>query len=326
MLSKVQGKWLVLGGLLIVLSVALFALGACASTESQAEKAAMAKVNPCNPCGATKAANPCNPCNPCGATKAANPCNPCGATKAANPCNPCGATKAANPCNPCGATKAANPCNPCGATKAANPCNPCGATKAANPCNPCGATKAANPCNPCGRANPCNPCGGGKVDAKMVMQPAGTSLYPGDRMQLVAEGQRLWNDKSLGTNGLACGICHANNGNLNKTFLKPYPHHVAMPYQQAGLDQVSAAEMVQFCMIVPMQSQPLGWSSRELAALAAYTEEVQKQFVVAVAANPCLIRTSGTNPCNPCGARNPCNPCAPRNPCNPCAPRNPCRR
>ncbi len=273
MWNKIQGKWLVLSGLGLVLLVALFALGACASTESKSET--VAKANPCNPCAAKAKLNPCNPCNPC---------------KAKNPCNPC---------NPC---KAKNPCNPC---------NPCAAK---NLCNPCG---AKNPCNPC------NPCGGGKVDAKMVMQPAGTSLYPGDRLQLVAEGKRLWNDKSIGTSGLACGICHANNGNLNKSFLKPYPHHVAMAAQRAGLKQVNAAEMVQFCMIVPMQGKPLDWGSRELAALTAYTEEVQKQFKVAVAANPCLIKASA-NPCNPCGARNPCNPCAAKNPCNPCAVKNPC--
>ena len=46
---------------------------------------------------------------------------------------------------------------------------------------------------------------GQKVDPKLVTQPAGISLYPGDRLQLVAEGQRLWNDKSLGNSGLACG-------------------------------------------------------------------------------------------------------------------------
>lgn len=294
MLNRVQGKWLVLSGLLLVIGIVLFGLGACASTDSQTESTVMAKANPCNPCAAKAKINPCNPCNPC---QAKNPCNPC---------NPCGVKVAANPCNPC---KAKNPCNPC---------NPCAAKNPCNPCNPCA---AKNPCNPC------NPCGGGRVDPKLVMQPAGTSLYPGDRLQLLAEGERLWNDKKLGNSGLACGICHANNGNLNKSFLKPYPHHVAMADQRAGLKQVNAAEMVQFCMIVPMQGKPLDWSSRELAALTAYTEEVQKKFKVAVAANPCLLKASGANPCNPCGARNPCNPCAaknPCNPCNPCAAKNPC--
>ncbi len=318
MLKKTQGKWFVLGGLLIVVAVALFALGACASTETKSDAMVMAKANPCNPCAAKAKINPCNPCAVKKAANPCNPCNPCAVKKAANPCNPCNpcavkkAANPCNPCNPCAVKKAANPCNPC---------NPCAVKKAANPCNPCA---AKNPCNPCGAKNPCNPCGGGKVDAKMVQRPAGSSMYPGDKMQLVAEGKRLWQDKSLGTSGLACGTCHVKNGNFNKTFLKPYPHYAAMPHQQAGIKQVSADEMVQFCMIVPMAGKPLDWGSRELAALAAYTGVVQQQFKAAVAANPCLIKSSAANPCNPCGARNPCNPCAAKNPCNPCAAKNPC--
>jgi cytochrome c len=243
MLKQIQGKWLVLGGLVVIVAVALFAMGTRAGAESKSDAMVMAKANPCNPCAAKAKMNPCNPC------------------------------------------------------------------------------AAKQSANPCAARNPCNPCGGGKVDAKMVTRPAGTSLHPGDHMQLVAEGKQLWADNSLGTSGLACGNCHINYGNLNKTFLEPYPHYVAMPHQQAGLQQVSADEMVQFCMIVPMAGKPLAWDSRELAALAAYTEEVQKEFKAAVAANPCMIKTS-VNPCNPCAAKakaNPCNPCAAKkNPCNPC--------
>ncbi len=296
MLKKTQGKWFVLGGLLVIVAVALFALGACASTETKSDATVMAKANPCNPCAAKAKINPCNPCAVKKAANPCNPCNPCAVKKAANPCNPC---------NPCAVKKAANPCNPCAAK---NPCNPCAAK---NPCNPCA---AKNPCNPC------NPCGGGKVDPKLVQRPDGSSLYPGDKMQLVAEGKRLWEDKSLGTSGLACGTCHVKNGNFQKTFLKPYPHYAAMPHQRAGLKQVSADEMVQFCMIVPMAGKPLDWGSRELAALTAYTDVVQQQFKAAVAANPCMLKAAANpcNPCNPCAAKNPCNPCAAKNPCNPC--------
>ena len=282
MLRKLKGRWLILSGLAVVLGVALLALGACASTESQSDTMVMAKANPCNPCAAK------------------------------NPCNPCGVKKAANPCNPCAAK---NPCNPC---------NPCGVKKAANPCNPCAAKNPCNPCNPCAAKNPCNPCGGATVDANAFTRPSGTSLYPGNQAQLAAEGKLLWEDKSLGASGLACANCHINNGNFHETFLKPYPHYVAMPDAQAGVKQVSADEMVQFCMIVPMAGKPLDWGSRKLAALAAYTGAMQTQFKAAVAANPCLIKSSAVNPCNPCGAKNPCNPCAAKNPCNPCGAKNPC--
>ena len=231
-----------------------------------AAPAAQAK-NPCNPC----AANPCamkNPCNPCAAK------NPC-AMK--NPCNPCAAK------NPC-AMK--NPCNPCAAK------NPC-AMK--NPCNPCG---AANPCNPCGG----NPCGGGGANAAAITQPSGVKIARSTR-RLIARGKKLWNDKSLSSNGLACATCHVGGSQFNASFATPYPHRVAMPAQQAGVTQVSAAEMVQFCMLTPMAAQALPWDSVELAALTAYVGELQKTFVPA--------GHMPANPCNPCGA----NPCAARNPC-----------
>jgi cytochrome c len=84
------------------------------------------------------------------------------------------------------------------------------------------------------------------------------------------------------------------------TFARPYPHRVAMPHEQAGVDQVNAAEMVNFCMIVPMNDEPLPWDSIELAALTAYVEHLQEGFQPSAG--------SAANPCNPCGAANPCNP------------------
>ncbi len=216
------------------------------------------------------------------------------------------------------AHKKMNPCNPCAAKNPCNPCNPC-AAKRMNPCNPCA---AKNPCNPC------NPCGGGKINSRLITRPDGTQLYArASKAQLLKEGKQLWNDRSLGNSGLACSTCHMNHGNLKRTFLKPYPHRVDMPQQRAGLHKVDADEMVQFCMVVPMAAKPLGWNSRKLAALTAYTHAVQREFITAVAKNPCLLKQAAANPCNPCAAKNPCNPCgAKMNPCNPCAAKkmNPC--
>ena len=156
------------------------------------------------------------------------------------------------------------------------------------------------------------------------MRPCGAGVKPSSDPALIAEGKRLWNDKSLSSNGLACVTCHQGNGSLNASFAQSYPHPVAMPKQMAGVKQVHADEMVQFCLLVPMQSKALGWSSRELAALTAYTVELQKGF------NPCAAKKNaggGCGACNPCAAKrnacNPCNPCAAKkrgcNPCNPCA-------
>lgn len=182
----------------------------------------------------------------------------------------------------------------------ANPCNPCAGS---NPCaarNPC----AANPC----AANPCaaNPCAGARIDPKRFQQPEGVALASGDHATLVAEGERLWNDPSIGKSGLACGSCHVQGYALmNPTFAKPYPHFVAMARERAGVQQVNAAEMVNFCMLVPMAAEPLPWSSRDLAALTAYVEHLQPGYRPVQGAG-------GANPCNPCAGA---NPCAGRNPC-----------
>jgi cytochrome c len=97
---------------------------------------------------------------------------------------------------------------------------------------------------------------------------------------------------------------------MQATFSKPYPHYVAMPAQQAGLQKVNAAEMVQFCMAVPMMTDPFPWDSRELAALTAYVEKIQSDVDptqlagASIPTNPCSAKP---NPCNPCsGGRNPC--------------------
>jgi len=224
--------------------------------------------------GAAKSLTPGNPCAPKG-----NPCNPCGPK--GNPCNPC------NPCAP-----KANPCNPC------NPCAP-----KANPCNPCGPKG-----NPCGaKGNPCNPCGGGRVDASRFQQPAGVELASGRHPDLIDLGEKLWNDRSLGNSGIACATCHTDRyGQMNESFDAPYPHRVAMPAHQAGVEQVNAAEMVNFCMIVPMQDDPLPWDSRELAALTAWVEKIQAGYEPG--ANPCGAKANPCNPCNPCGKK--ANPCS----------------
>jgi hypothetical protein len=220
------------------------------------------------------------------------------------------------------AAKAKSPkstANPCGAKT--NPCaaNPCGAKQTRNPC----AVKNPRAANPCAVKNPCaaNPCAaGGQLDPKLITRPARTQLYAGKRPELVNLGEKLWQDPTLSTNGLTCQTCHINHGSFNATFSQSYPHLVAMAKERASLDKIHIDEMVQLCMVVPMAAKPLPWGSKELAALSAYSLEVQKTFKP-VAANPCA-------PKNPCSAQNPCAPTA--NPCgakaNPCAPKgkNPC--
>jgi cytochrome c len=180
------------------------------------------------------------------------------------------------------------------------------------------ATTMAQAANPCAAKNPCATVV--PIDPTLVTRPAGITLFAAAPAQLLKEGERLWNNRFLGSSGLACQTCHLNHANFNPSFVKAYPHPVAMPHQRAGLQQVTLDEMVQFCLVVPMARKPLAWESKELAALTAYAGQVQKGFIKAAAANPCMLKPAAANPCNPCAAKNPgamktVNPCAAKNPC-----------
>jgi cytochrome c len=116
--------------------------------------------------------------------------------------------------------------------------------------------------------------GCGSVDAVLVTRPAGSSPFEGDRAELVAAGEALWSDNNLGEAGVSCASCHVGGAQFKDTFKAPYPHRVAMAEKMSGLASIDAEQMVQFCMIVPMKSEPLAWDSRELAALSAYIDDV----------------------------------------------------
>lgn len=135
--------------------------------------------------------------------------------------------------------------------------------------------QAANPCAPkAGAARPKEP----ELDQKLILRPKGTKLFQGDRAQLVKQGEALFKNTTLSTNGLSCQSCYSNNENFAASFSKAYPHEVAMVAEKAGLAQADLDEMIQFCMVAPMQAKPLRWNSRELAALTAYNAALQKAF------------------------------------------------
>lgn len=156
-----------------------------------------------------------------------------------------------------------------------------------------------------------NPCAAksDRINPAVVTRPAGTHLANGKHDDLVKEGEVLWNNVKLSSNGMSCNTCHQNHNTFSASFSKPYPHKVNMVKERAGIKgEVHLDEMVQFCMLAPMASKQFPWNSRELAALTAYTAEVQKTYKPG---------GSAKKPANPCGAmKNPCamqgNPCAMR--------------
>lgn len=163
--------------------------------------------------------------------------------------------------------------------------------RAANPCNPC-APKTKNPCavkNPCAASD--------RIDPKLVTRPKNYKPYAGNPAELKKEGERLWKDTKLSTNGMSCYACHQGNGAFQASFAKPYPHQVQMAKERAKMKTTHLDEMIQICMVAPMAAKPLAWDSKELAALTAYTADVQKSF-----------KPAKGPVANPCAAKNPCAP------------------
>ena len=116
------------------------------------------------------------------------------------------------------------------------------------------------------------------LDPEKVVQPDGVQLHQAPQSELLANGEAVFNDPSVSESGLACATCHGDFGQYKETFKKPYPHFVNMAKAKAGLEQVNAAEMVQLCMVVPMQADPLPWDSKRLAALTAYVKDERRRF------------------------------------------------
>lgn len=167
-----------------------------------------------------------------------------------------------------------------------------GESIAQNNANPCAASpRAVNPC-----AAAAEEAG---IDVKLFTRPKGTMLAKGTPAVLIKEGEKLFKDENLSTNGSSCASCHAGFGLFNASFAKPFPHKVSMA-KDNGKDQIALDEMIQLCLLAPMEAKKaLPWDSRKLAALTAYVAEIQKSFVArGRAVNPCAATPrAGANPC-----------------------------
>ncbi len=164
-----------------------------------------------------------------------------------------------------------NPCNPCSMNKMKhNPCsmNPCDMKKhhKMNPCNPCSMKKhhKMNPCNPCGM-NPCS------MDNSSKKIRSGSFK---NFQQAATAGKKLWEDETLGKSGLACLSCHAGYSDLNLEKRQNYPHYVKMVDDVVTLDQ-----MINYCMLNPMQGEQLERNSKEMTAIAAYFRAYRMKYL-----------------------------------------------
>ncbi len=179
-----------------------------------------------------------------------------------------------NPCNPCSMKSSeANPCS-MKESKKANPCsmkghNPCSMKKSkkANPCD----MKSHNPCS-MKKMNPCNPCAGaskGEDGNKPIRKVAFSNFQEASDL-----GKKMWNDESLGSSGLSCLSCHSGYTNLNLEKRQNFPHLVNMVGDVVTLDQ-----MINYCMINPMQGKQFEKNSKELTAMAAYYRTYRMEYL-----------------------------------------------
>lgn len=78
----------------------------------------------------------------------------------------------------------------------------------------------------------------------------------------VKKGDDLWHDGKLGTNGLACANCHPDGSASN-------PH--TWPKYQTNLGKVGTLrDMINWCIVVPLEGKALKHESDEMIALEAY--------------------------------------------------------
>ncbi len=152
-------------------------------------------------------------------------------------------------------------------------------------------SEAANPCNPCAKnaCNPCNPCGG--KPPTPIRSEHVTNLK-----KLVAMGEKLWNNEKLGNSGFSCMTCHEDHEKLNiGKHRGVWPHYVDMPK-----DIVTFTQMINVCMINPMEGKQIEPNSITMTAFQAYYTEYIKSFNPCAKKNPCATKRR-KNPCNPCG-------------------------
>ena len=81
-------------------------------------------------------------------------------------------------------------------------------------------------------------------------------------MSVVEEGRLLWGSGDLGTNGVACGQCHPNAADTHQ---ETYPK-----FQQQLGRVIAMRDMINWCLMNPLEGEPLDLDSDEMVALEAY--------------------------------------------------------
>jgi thiosulfate dehydrogenase len=81
-------------------------------------------------------------------------------------------------------------------------------------------------------------------------------------MSVVETGRELWVSPDLGTNGVACAQCHPNAAD---THPETYPK-----FQQQLGRVIALRDMVNWCILNPLEGEPLALDDPRLVAIEAY--------------------------------------------------------
>jgi cytochrome c len=81
-------------------------------------------------------------------------------------------------------------------------------------------------------------------------------------MSVVKTGRELWVSPDLGTNGVACAQCHPNAAN---THPETYPK-----FQQQLGRVVALRDMINWCIMNPLEGDPLEFDDSRMVAIEAY--------------------------------------------------------
>jgi cytochrome c len=86
--------------------------------------------------------------------------------------------------------------------------------------------------------------------------------WQGEFMSVVEQGRELWVSPELGTNGVACAQCHPNAAN---THPETYPK-----FQQQLGKVIALREMINWCLMQPLEGKPLKLDDPKMVAIEAY--------------------------------------------------------
>ena len=86
--------------------------------------------------------------------------------------------------------------------------------------------------------------------------------WQNEYMSVVEKGRALWVSPDLGTNGVACAQCHPNAAN---THPETYPK-----FQQQLGRVIGLRDMINWCILNPLEGQPLELDDPRMVAIEAY--------------------------------------------------------